>query len=61
MCIIPFGWMGAILGHAADGPDLTLFSFFGLIALTGVIVNDSIVLVDFINHRVRDGVPFLTL
>ena len=40
-----------------DGMDLTLFSFFGLIALTGVIVNDSIVLVDFINHRVRDGVP----
>ncbi len=57
MCIIPFGWMGAIVGHALMGYDLTLFSFFGLIALTGVIVNDSIVLVDFINHRVRDGVP----
>jgi HAE1 family hydrophobic/amphiphilic exporter-1 len=49
--------MGAIVGHALMGLDLTLFSFFGLIALTGVIVNDSIVLVDFINHRVRDGVP----
>jgi len=57
MCIIPFGWMGAIIGHGIVGLDLTLFSFFGLIALTGVIVNDSIVLVDFINHRVRDGVP----
>ena len=36
---------------------MTLFSFFGLVALTGVVVNDSIVLVDFINHRVRDGMP----
>lgn len=57
MSIIPFGWIGAILGHAIMQLDLTLFSFFGLIALTGVIVNDSIVLVDFINHRVRDGIP----
>lgn len=57
MCIIPFGWMGAIVGHAVMGLNLTLFSFFGLIALTGVIVNDSIVLVDFINHRVRSNVP----
>ena len=53
MSIIPFGWLGAIVGHAAMGLDLTLFSFFGLIALTGVVVNDSIVLVDFINARVR--------
>jgi len=55
MSIIPFGLVGAILGHAVLGLDLTLFSFFGLVALTGVIVNDSIVLVDFINHRIRDG------
>ncbi len=57
LSIIPFGWIGAIFGHALLGIDLTLFSFFGLIALTGVVVNDSIVLVDFINRRVRDGVP----
>ncbi|MFK7770132.1 MAG: efflux RND transporter permease subunit [Mariniblastus sp.] len=57
LAIIPFGWLGAILGHALIQLDLTLFSFFGLIALTGVIVNDSIVLVDFINRRVREGVP----
>ena len=36
---------------------ITLFSFFGLVALTGIVVNDSIVLIDFINHRVRKGVP----
>ena len=54
LSIIPFGAIGAIFGHAVLGLDLTLFSFFGLIALTGVIVNDSIVLVDFINRHARE-------
>ena len=53
MMIIPFGLIGAVLGHFFMGLPLTLFSFFGLVALTGVVVNDSIVLIDFINHRVR--------
>lgn len=57
LSIIPFGWIGAVLGHSMLGLDLSLFSFFGMIALTGVVVNDSIVLVDFINHRVRAGMP----
>lgn len=57
MSIIPFGVVGAVIGHGLLGLDLTLFSFFGLVALTGVIVNDSIVLVDFINMSVRQGVP----
>ena len=57
LAIIPFGWLGAILGHAALQLNLTLFSFFGLIALTGVVINDSIVLVDFINRQIRNGVP----
>ena len=60
LSIIPFGWVGAILGHALLGIDLTLFSFFGLIALTGVVVNDSIVLVDFINRRVRENIDLRT-
>ncbi|MBD3674195.1 MAG: efflux RND transporter permease subunit [Planctomycetaceae bacterium] len=55
MAIIPFGFVGAILGHWALGLPLTMFSMFGLVALTGVVVNDSIVLVDFINHRINDG------
>ncbi len=55
MAIIPFGIIGAIWGHAFMDLQVTLFSFFGLVALTGVVVNDSIVLVDFINHRVRAG------
>jgi multidrug efflux pump subunit AcrB len=57
MAIIPFGWLGAIIGHGLLGLPLTMFSFFGLVALTGVVVNDSIVLVDFINRRVRSGMP----
>ncbi len=57
MAIIPFGMIGAIWGHAIMGIPLTMFSLFGLVALTGVVVNDSIVLVDFINHRVESGVP----
>ena len=57
MAVIPFGLIGALWGHAAMGLPLTMFSLMGLVALTGVVVNDSIVLVDFINHRVADGVP----
>ncbi len=55
MCIIPFGIVGAIFGHFVMELPITLFSFFGLVALTGVVVNDSIVLIDFINARVRSG------
>ena len=55
MCIIPFGVVGAIFGHFVMTLPITLFSFFGLVALTGVVVNDSIVLIDFINARVRNG------
>ncbi len=57
LAIIPFGAIGAVFGHVVMGFELTLMSMFGLVALTGVVVNDSIVLIDFINHRVRDGVP----
>ncbi|MGD9646308.1 MAG: efflux RND transporter permease subunit [Pirellulales bacterium] len=57
LAIIPFGVIGAIWGHFLQGRELTMFSVFGLVALTGVVVNDAIVLIDFINHRVRDGVP----
>ena len=57
LAIIPFGMIGAVWGHALLGLPLTLFSMFGLVALAGVVVNDSIVLIDFINARVREGVP----
>jgi multidrug efflux pump subunit AcrB len=57
LSIIPFGFIGAALGHAVMGLEFTMLSMFGMIALTGVVVNDSIVLIDFINHRLEDGKP----
>ncbi len=60
LAIVPFGMIGAVWGHALLGLPLTLFSMFGLVALSGVVINDSIVLIDFINVRVRDGVPVRT-
>ena len=51
---IPFGVVGAILGHLVMGFGLSLPSLFGIIALSGVVVNDSLVLVDFANRRRRE-------
>ena len=55
MSVIPFGLVGAVWGHLIMGMDLTVLSVFGLVALTGIVVNDSIVLVDFINNAHKDG------
>ena len=55
LAIVPFGMIGAVWGHAALSIPLTLFSMFGLVALSGVVINDSIVLIDFINTRIRAG------
>ncbi|MEI8380228.1 MAG: efflux RND transporter permease subunit [Planctomycetota bacterium] len=52
---VPFGVQGAIVGHWIMGYDLTIMSAIGLVALNGIVVNDSLVLVDFINSRVRSG------
>jgi len=49
MSVIPLGVIGAILGHWIMGMDLSIMSLLGMLALTGVVVNDSLVLVDFIN------------
>ncbi len=54
MSAIPFGMVGAVLGHVMLGLDLTILSMFGLVALTGVVVNDSLVMVDFINRYRTD-------
>jgi multidrug efflux pump subunit AcrB len=53
MSAIPFGLIGAVWGHAIMGMNLTIMSMFGLVALTGVVVNDSLVMVDFINRGHR--------
>ncbi len=53
MVAIPFGMIGAVVGHLIFGLPLTLMSLFGIVALAGIVVNDSLVLIDFINQSVR--------
>ena len=55
MSVIPFGFIGAVLGHWIMGVTMTILSVLGLMALTGVVINDSLVLVDFVNQRHRSG------
>ncbi len=55
MLSIPFGIVGAIIGHLIMGYDLSLLSMFGIVALSGVVVNDSLVLIDFANRRLKEG------
>ena len=55
MSVIPFGLIGAVLGHWIMGYNLSILSLLGLMALIGVVVNDSLVLVDYINQRHRQG------
>ncbi|PID80435.1 acriflavin resistance protein [bacterium DOLZORAL124_64_63] len=57
MSAIPFGIVGAIWGHILMGLQLTLISMFGLVALTGVVVNDSLIMIDFINRSRLTGMP----
>ncbi len=59
MAVIPFGLVGAVWGHVLLGHPISRLSIFGIIALSGVVVNDSLVLVDFINRRRREGVPLV--
>ncbi len=56
MSVIPFGAIGALLGHLLLGIQVSVLSFFGLIALAGVVVNDSLILVDFVNRERQLGV-----
>lgn len=53
MTAVPFGFVGAIAGHMLTGYDLSILSMFGVVALAGVVVNDNIVLVDWVNQRRR--------
>ena len=56
MSVIPFGAIGAVIGHIIMGKAISMFSMFGLIALAGVVVNDSLIMVDFINKARAKGV-----
>ena len=57
MSVIPFGFVGAVIGHLILGQAISLFSLFGLIALAGVVVNDSLIMIDFVNKARKAGVP----
>lgn len=56
MLVIPFGIVGGILGHVIMGMNLSIMSYMGMLALCGVVVNDSLVLVDYVNKRRAEGV-----
>jgi len=56
MSAIPFGLVGAIIGHVIMGYDLSMLSIFGIVALTGVVVNDSLIMIDLINRERREGI-----
>ena len=60
MAAIPFGIVGVILGHLILGMTFTTTAILGILGLSGVVVNDSLVMIDFIDQRLREGVPART-
>jgi multidrug efflux pump subunit AcrB len=61
MSVIPFGIIGAIVGHWLLGRTINMMSMFGFIALTGVVVNDSLIMVDFINKAKGSGMRMMDI
>lgn len=59
MFAIPSGLIGAIVGHLIVGIDVTLWSLIGMVAVSGVVVNDNLVMVDYINRKRRAGVEMI--
>lgn len=55
MSVIPFSLVGALWGHLAFGLDLSLMSLYGIIAAAGVVINDSLVMTDFVNQSRKAG------
>ena len=58
MFTVPFGIIGAVFGHLLMGYDLSMMSAFGMVALTGVVVNDAIVMIERVNENLAEGLPF---
>ncbi|AZG73406.1 efflux RND transporter permease subunit [Shewanella livingstonensis] len=56
MSVIPFGVIGSVMGHIILGIDLSVLSMFGIIAAAGVVVNDSLVMVDYVNNSRKAGI-----
>jgi multidrug efflux pump subunit AcrB len=59
MSVIPFGAVGAVMGHLLMGWDVVFFSVLGIVALSGVVVNASLVLVHYVNSRRAEGTPYV--
>ncbi len=57
MICIPFGIIGAVAGHIIMGYSMSILSLFGIVAMAGVVINDALVLIDFANQLVRNGMP----
>jgi multidrug efflux pump subunit AcrB len=55
MSVIPFGMTGAVIGHLVMGVELSIMSMIGIVALSGVVVNESLVLVEYVNRHRRGG------
>jgi multidrug efflux pump subunit AcrB len=55
MSVIPFGLIGAVLGHLIFSIPLSQLSMFGIVALTGVVINDSLVLVHYVNQKSKNS------
>ena len=55
MSVIPFGMLGAVVGHIVMGVELSIMSMIGIVALSGVVVNESLVLVEYVNRHRRSG------
>ena len=60
MAIIPFGFIGVVLGHWVLGVAVSAESFVGIFGLAGVVVNDSLVMIDFTDQKLREDVPVRT-
>jgi multidrug efflux pump subunit AcrB len=57
MSVIPFGIVGAVIGHLVLDIAISSISIIGIVALSGVVVNDSLIMIHFVNAKVRDGMP----
>ncbi len=55
LLMIPFGFLGGIFGHGIEGVPLSMLSLWGLVALSGVIINDAVVFLDKYNRNLREG------
>ena len=59
LAAVPFGFIGALIGHMIMGYEISMISLLGMVALTGVVINDSLVLISAVNDRVREGLPIM--